>query len=72
MRNGECCRSAPRDDSAPELISQSRRLWFEQIDHYRREIADEIEEEIRSEVGKEGLLLMKAVVSKLGWQIVSG
>jgi acetolactate synthase-1/2/3 large subunit len=49
----------------PELISKPRRLWFEQIEHFRREIAAEIEEEIRSGVGKEGQLLMKTIVSKL-------
>ncbi|MEN8808287.1 MAG: biosynthetic-type acetolactate synthase large subunit [Desulfobacterales bacterium] len=49
----------------PELISKPRRLWFEQIDHFRREIDDEIQEEILSGVGKEGQLLMKTIVSKL-------
>ncbi|MGB8336526.1 MAG: biosynthetic-type acetolactate synthase large subunit [Desulfobacterales bacterium] len=49
----------------PELISKPRRLWFEQIEHFRREIAAEIEEEIRSGVGKDGQLLMKTIVSKL-------
>jgi acetolactate synthase-1/2/3 large subunit len=49
----------------PELISKPRRLWFEQIESYRREIADEIQEEITAGVGKEGQLLMKTIVSKL-------
>jgi acetolactate synthase-1/2/3 large subunit len=49
----------------PELISKPRRLWFEQIEAYRREIADEIQEEIDAGVGKEGQLLMKTIVSKL-------
>ncbi len=49
----------------PELISKPRRLWVEQIDAYRREIADEVQKEIDSGVGKEGRLLMKTIVSKL-------
>jgi len=49
----------------PELISKPRRLWFENIEHYRREIVEEIQEEILSGVGKEGKLLMKSIVSKL-------
>ena len=50
---------------SPELISKPRRLWFEQIANYRREIADEVQEDIRCGVGKEGQLLMKTIVSKL-------
>ena len=49
----------------PELIAKPRRLWFEQIELHRREIADEVQEEIRSGVGNEGQLLMKTIVSKL-------
>ena len=49
----------------PELISKPRRLWFEQIETYRREIVDELQEEIDAGVGKEGQLLMKTIVSKL-------
>ena len=49
----------------PELISKPRRLWFENIEHFRGEIAAEIQEEILSGVGKEGQLLMKTIVSKL-------
>ncbi|KPJ76226.1 MAG: hypothetical protein AMJ54_12315 [Deltaproteobacteria bacterium SG8_13] len=49
----------------PELISKPRRLWFEQIETYRSEIVDEIQEEIDTGVGKEGQLLMKTIVSKL-------
>ena len=50
---------------SPELMAKPRRVWFEQIDHNRREIADEIQEEIDRGVGKEGQLLMKTIVSKL-------
>jgi acetolactate synthase-1/2/3 large subunit len=50
---------------APELISKPRRHWFEQIEVYRSEIADEIQAEIDAGVGKEGQLLMKAIVRKL-------
>ena len=50
---------------SPELMAKPRRVWFEQIDHNRREIADEIQEEIERGVGKEGQLLMKTIVSKL-------
>jgi acetolactate synthase-1/2/3 large subunit len=49
----------------PELISKPRRMWFEQIETYRREIVDEIQEEIDAGVGKQGQLLMKTIVSKL-------
>jgi len=49
----------------PELIAKPRRLWFENIDSYRAEIADEINSEIERGVGKEGQLLMKTIVQKL-------
>jgi acetolactate synthase-1/2/3 large subunit len=49
----------------PELMAKPRRAWFEQIDHNRREIADEIDEEIDRGVGKEGQLLMKTITKKL-------
>ena len=49
----------------PELMAKPRRVWFEQIDLDRREIADEIQEEIDRGVGKEGQLLMKTITSKL-------
>ena len=50
---------------SPELMAKPRRVWFEQIDHNRLEIADEIQEEIDRGVGKEGQLLMKTITSKL-------
>jgi acetolactate synthase-1/2/3 large subunit len=50
---------------SPELMAKPRRVWFEQIDHDRHEIADEIQEEIDMGVGKEGQLLMKTIVRKL-------
>ncbi len=49
----------------PELISKPRRHWFEQINRYRAEIANELQDEICAGVGKEGQLLMKTIVRKL-------
>ncbi|MCJ7830338.1 MAG: biosynthetic-type acetolactate synthase large subunit [Desulfobacterales bacterium] len=49
----------------PEIVSKPRRHWFEQIDVYRREIADEIEAEIAAGCGSNGQLLMKTIVRKL-------
>ena len=49
----------------PELISKPRRRWFAQLEEYRKEIVDEVQEEIDAGVGKEGQLLMKTIVSKL-------
>ena len=49
----------------PELISKPRRLWFENIEAYRAEIADEINSEIEKGVGADGQLLMKTIVKKL-------
>jgi acetolactate synthase-1/2/3 large subunit len=49
----------------PELVSKPRRHWFEQIDQYRTEIAEEIQAEIETGTGKQGQLLMKSIVKKL-------
>jgi acetolactate synthase-1/2/3 large subunit len=49
----------------PEVIAKPRRLWFEQINNYRAEIADAIEKEIESGVGRQGQLLMKTIVRHL-------
>lgn len=49
----------------PELIAKPRRLWFENIDIYRAEIADEVNSEIEKGVGQGGQLLMKTIVRKL-------
>jgi acetolactate synthase-1/2/3 large subunit len=49
----------------PELISKPRRHWFDQMEVYRGEIAEEIQAEIDTGVGKEGQLLMKSIVRKL-------
>lgn len=49
----------------PELSAKPRRLWFENLDSYRAEIADEINSEIEKGVGKDGQLLMKTIVKKL-------
>jgi acetolactate synthase-1/2/3 large subunit len=49
----------------PELVAKPRRLWFENIDGYRAEIAAEINDEIETGTGKEGQLLMKTIVKRL-------
>ncbi len=49
----------------PMLIAKPRRIWFEQINAYRNEIADEIQKEIDAGVGQEGRLLMKSIVKTL-------
>ncbi|MBU1172527.1 MAG: biosynthetic-type acetolactate synthase large subunit [Proteobacteria bacterium] len=49
----------------PELISKPRRLWFEQVDAFRRERLDELEAELKRGTGKQGQLLMKTIVRKL-------
>jgi acetolactate synthase-1/2/3 large subunit len=49
----------------PGVIAKPRRIWFEQIDTYRSEIAEVLQNEIDSGIGKEGQLLMKSIVSKL-------
>jgi len=49
----------------PMLIAKPRRIWFEQINAYRAEIAEEIQKEIELGVGQEGRLLMKTVVKTL-------
>ena len=49
----------------PMLITKTRRFWFEQIDNYRTEIADEVQKEIEIAVGQEGRLLMKSIVKTL-------
>ena len=59
---GEVLNLLARD---PEIVARPRRLWFEQIDAYRSEITDAIQEEIETGVGREGQLLMKSIVTKL-------
>ena len=49
----------------PMLITKTRRLWIEQINKYRTEIADEVQKEIEIGVGQEGRLLMKSIVKTL-------
>jgi acetolactate synthase-1/2/3 large subunit len=49
----------------PMLIAKPRRVWFEQINTYREEIAEEMQKEIESGVGQEGQLLMKTIVKTL-------
>ncbi|MGD8242412.1 MAG: thiamine pyrophosphate-dependent enzyme, partial [Desulfobacterales bacterium] len=50
---------------APELTAKPRKRWFEQIDVYRQEIADALQNEIDAGVGREGQLLMKSIARKL-------
>ncbi|MGD8267204.1 MAG: biosynthetic-type acetolactate synthase large subunit [Desulfobacterales bacterium] len=50
---------------APELTAKPRQRWFEQIDVYRQEIADALQNEIDAGVGREGQLLMKSIARKL-------
>jgi len=49
----------------PECIPKPRQLWFEQLDIYRAEIAEEIQKEIAKGVGSKGQLLMKTIVKHL-------
>jgi acetolactate synthase-1/2/3 large subunit len=49
----------------PEITTNPRRLWFERIDAFRKEIADAIAQEVTAGVGREGQLLMKTIVTKL-------
>jgi acetolactate synthase-1/2/3 large subunit len=49
----------------PGVIAKPRRIWFEQIGTYRSKIAEVLQNEIDSGIGKEGQLLMKSIVTKL-------
>ena len=49
----------------PEIVAKPRRIWFEQIEIYRSEIAEALQKEIDSGVGREGQLLMKSIVTEL-------
>ena len=49
----------------PELIAKPRKSWFEKIDGFRAEIADEVNKEIEKGVGNDGQLLMKTIVKQL-------
>jgi acetolactate synthase-1/2/3 large subunit len=59
---GEVLNLLARD---PEIVAKPRRIWFEQIEVYRSEIAEEIQKEIDAGVGREGQLLVKSIVTKL-------
>jgi acetolactate synthase-1/2/3 large subunit len=59
---GEVLNLLARD---PEIVARPRWIWFEQIDAYRSEITEAIQEEIETGVGREGQLLMKSIVTKL-------
>jgi len=48
-----------------QLVHSARQPWFDQLDKYRAEIADEIAAEIEAGVGKQGELLMKTIVKHL-------
>ncbi len=50
---------------APELNPKPRQRWFAQIDAFRAEIAETIEQEVVEGVGREGQLLMKSITRKL-------
>ena len=50
---------------APELTPKPRQRWFAQIDAFRAEIAETVEQEINAGVGREGQLLMKSITRKL-------
>jgi acetolactate synthase-1/2/3 large subunit len=62
---GEVLNLLARD---PEIVAKPRRIWFEQIDIYRSEIAAAVQKEIDSGIGREGQLLMKSIVTKLSDQ----
>ncbi len=49
----------------PALVSRPRDRWFAQIDAYRQEIAQQIQDEIDAGLGKEGQLLAKTIVQRL-------
>ena len=49
----------------PAMVTRPRTHWFSQIESYRKEIADKIQEEIDTGVGREGQLLAKTIVSRL-------
>jgi acetolactate synthase-1/2/3 large subunit len=51
--------------NAPELITKPRKSWFEKIETYRAEIADEIHSDIERGIGQDGQLLMKTIVKHL-------
>lgn len=59
---GEVLNLLARD---PEIVAKPRRIWFEQIEIYRSEIAEAVQKEIDSGVGQEGQLLVKSIVTKL-------
>ena len=59
---GEVLNLLARD---PEIVAKPRRIWFEQIEIYRSEIAEAVQKEIDSGVGREGQLLVKSIVTKL-------
>ena len=59
---GEVLNLLARD---PEIVAKPRRIWFEQIEIYRSEIAESVQKEIDSGVGQEGQLLVKSIVTKL-------
>jgi acetolactate synthase-1/2/3 large subunit len=52
-------------DRNPALVSRPRRRWFAQIETFRQEIADRIQAEIESGIGREGQLLAKTIVDRL-------
>ncbi|MBU2645064.1 biosynthetic-type acetolactate synthase large subunit [bacterium] len=63
--NADACRVLKLLVKDPECITKPRRLWFDQLDVYRAEIAEETRQEIEKGVGQEGKLLMKTIVKHL-------
>ena len=51
--------------SDPELTSRPRLKWFSQIEEFRQEMKEELEEELALGIGNGGKLLMKTIVHKL-------
>jgi acetolactate synthase-1/2/3 large subunit len=49
----------------PAMVTRPRTHWFSQIELYRKEIADKLQEEIDTGVGREGQLLAKTIISRL-------
>ena len=51
--------------SDPELIPNPHTVWFDEINKYRREIAEDTKNEVAGGIGKTSQLLMKSIVATL-------
>jgi len=49
----------------PALVARPRKRWFDQIDEFRREMADQLQAEIDTGIGTENQLLVKTIVRRL-------